>query len=142
MDEPWVLPLELVAGLVALCGLLFAGFLFRRSWLLRRPGAFECSVRLGVGGWQIGIAEYRAEALAWYSLFSFSLQARYVWPRRGLELRGINREPKGGAALLPDSVVAECAVASGTVELAMQDRVLTGFSSWLESSPPGFRGVH
>jgi hypothetical protein len=61
-----------------------------------------------------------------------------VWPRTTLTYAG-RRDPEGveQLSLYPGHVVIECDTPSGVVELALGPSSLMGFTSWLESGPPG-----
>jgi hypothetical protein len=129
--------------LVVLYGLLLV---LRRRVLSRHGGTFELSVRGRLRGaepqpgrgWVLGLGRYREERLEWFRIFSPSPRPRRIWQRAQLEITG-QREPSGteAFALYGGHVVVECRTPEGTVELAMSPSALTGFSSWLESGPPG-----
>lgn len=120
----------------------------RRRVLSRHGGTFELSVRIarrGRGeqpqpgrGWVLGLGRYRDGRLEWFRIFSPSPRPRRSWERSVLRITG-QREPTGqeAFALYGGHVVVECHTARGPVELAMSPSALTGFSSWLESGPPG-----
>jgi hypothetical protein len=114
----------------------------RRRVLSRHGGTFELSVRVRSSqagrGWVLGLGRYRDERLEWFRIFSPSPRPRRVWQRAQLAITG-QREPTGAEtfALYGGHVVVECRTARGPVELAMSSSALTGFSSWLESGPPG-----
>jgi hypothetical protein len=114
----------------------------RRRLLSRHGGTFELSVRVRSSqagrGWVLGLGRYRDERLEWFRIFSPSPRPRRVWQRAQLAITG-QREPTGAEsfALYGGHVVVECRTSRGPVELAMSSSALTGFSSWLESGPPG-----
>jgi len=114
----------------------------RRRVLSRHGGTFELSVRVRSSqagrGWVLGLGRYRDERLEWFRIFSPSPPPRRVWQRAQLAITG-QREPSGAEsfALYAGHLVVECRTARGQVELAMSPSALTGFSSWLESGPPG-----
>jgi hypothetical protein len=131
------------AGVVLLL-VIFYGLLLvvRRRVLARRGGTFELSVRVRSSqagrGWVLGLGRYRDGRLEWFRIFSPSPRPRRAWGRSQLEITG-QREPTGteAFALYGGHVVVECSTPRGAVELAMSPSALTGFSSWLESGPPG-----
>jgi Protein of unknown function (DUF2550) len=139
------------AGVVLLVVLGYGLLLVvRRRVLSRHGGTFELSVRVrpsGAGrGWVLGLGRYREERLEWFRIFSPSPAPRRRWQRSQLHIIG-QREPSGAEAfaLYGGHVVIECETVEGPVELAMSSSALTGFSSWLESGPPGAdwdRGRH
>lgn len=137
-----LLTLDLLAGTALLMLLGLAGLVARRRWLSRGGGTFDCSLRRtpsGRGlGWALGLARYRDDALEWYRVFSFAPRPRHVLRRGDLRVRQ-RRRPGGPEALAVQAgaVVLECLERGRPVELAMSDRAVTGFLSWLESAPPG-----
>jgi hypothetical protein len=135
-----VLAALVVLGLVAL-GLL----VLRRRFISRRGGTFDCSMRLRPAanprtgqGWTLGIARYSGDTLEWYRVFSYALRPKRVLGRRDLQVVD-RRDPQGAEvfSLLSGAVVVRCVGAGGPVEFAMNEDTLTGFLSWVESSPPG-----
>jgi hypothetical protein len=118
----------------------------RRRVLCRHGGTFELSVRFAARGhqpqagrgWVLGLGRYRDERLEWFRVFSPSPRPRRTWQRSELEITG-QREPSGqeAFALYGGHLVVACSTPRGPVELAMSPSALTGFSSWLESGPPG-----
>ena len=131
------------AGVVLLLVILYGLLLVvRRRVLSRHGGTFELSVRVRPSeagrGWVLGLGRYREERLEWFRIFSPSPRPRRVWQRAQLHITG-QREPSGpeAFALYGGHVVVECRTSDGPVELAMSSSELTGFSSWLESGPPG-----
>jgi len=135
------------AGAVLLLALCYGALLVvRRRLLSRHGGTFELSVRTSARirasqagrGWILGIGRYQGERLEWFRVFSPSPRPRHSWLRSHLEIVG-QREPSGPEqfALYGGHLVVECRTPHGSVELAMSQSALTGFSSWLESGPPG-----
>ncbi|RNM15301.1 DUF2550 domain-containing protein [Nocardioides pocheonensis] len=118
----------------------------RRRLLSRHGGTFELSARIGARGqqpeagrgWVLGLGRYRDERLEWFRIFSPSPWPRRSWERANLRITG-QREPTGqeAFALYGGHLVVVCSTPKGAVELAMSPSALTGFSSWLESGPPG-----
>ena len=136
----WLLDSAGVLLLVVGCyGLLLV---VRRRLLSRHGGTFELSVRVRSSqagrGWVLGLGRYRDERLEWFRIFSPSPRPRRAWGRAELAITG-QREPTGAEAfaLYGGHLVVECRTPRGPVELAMSPSALTGFSSWLESGPPG-----
>jgi hypothetical protein len=134
--------LDALAGLVVLGLLALALLVLRRRVITRPGGTFDCSLRLGQDkhgkGWVLGIGRYSGESLEWYRVFSYAMRPRRVLSRRDLQVID-RRDPAGPEAfsLLSGAVVVRCRDGDGPVELAMSHDTLTGFLSWLESSPPG-----
>jgi hypothetical protein len=138
----WALLLD-SAGIVLLLVIAYGLLLvLRRRVLSRHGGTFELSVRVRASesgrGWVLGIGRYRDERLEWFRIFSPWPRPRRSWRRAQLQITG-QREPTGSEAfaLYGGHVVVECRTPGGPVELAMSPSALTGFSSWLESGPPG-----
>jgi hypothetical protein len=131
------------AGVVLLLVICYGVLLVvRRRLLSRHGGTFELSVRVRSAragrGWVLGLGRYRDDRLEWFRIFSPSPRPRRTWRRAVLEITG-QRDPSGpeAFALYGGHVVVECRTPRGPVELAMSPSALTGFSSWLESGPPG-----
>jgi hypothetical protein len=138
----WALLLD-SAGIVLLVVIGYGLLLVvRRRLLSRHGGTFELSLRVRTSesgrGWVLGLGRYRDERLEWFRIFSPSPRPRRAWQRAQMEITG-QREPTGSEAfaLYGGHVVVECRTVGGPVELAMSPSALTGFSSWLESGPPG-----
>lgn len=118
----------------------------RRRLLSRRGGTFELSFRArstkAGRGWLLGLGRYGGENLEWFRIFSLSVRPKRSWERADLEYLG-RRDPEGVEALslYSDHVVVECGTVDGVVELAMSPASLLGFQAWLQSMPPGTRGV-
>jgi hypothetical protein len=89
-------------------------------------------------GWSYGIAQYGADRVDWYRIFSYAFRPAAVLSRRDLEVVG-RREPEGTEelALFPGWTILDCRLGSGYAELALSEDALTGFLSWLEAAPPG-----
>ena len=138
----WQLLLD-SAGVVLLLVICYGLLLvLRRRILSRHGGTFELSLRVRSSeagrGWVLGLGRYRDGRLEWFRIFSPSPRPRRAWQRADLQITS-QREPSGSEAfaLYGGHVVVECHTARGPVELAMSPSALTGFSSWLESGPPG-----
>jgi uncharacterized protein DUF2550 len=117
--------------------------LFLRRGLFARAGG---TIRLGLRvstyldrrGWSPGFGRFVDDELRWYRLFSFAVRPRRVLHRRSLAVES-RRLPEGQERLsMPaDWVILRCTHHGAPVEIAMARSTVTGFSSWLESSPPG-----
>ena len=137
-----LLPLEVVAALLAVLAVLVLGFVGRRRFLSRYSGTFDCSLRcsndrLGKG-WVLGLARYEADRIEWFRVFDFSLRPRRVLRRSDMQVQE-RRYPSGPEAftVMSGFVIVRCAYEPGPLELAMSEQSYTGFASWLESAPPG-----
>ncbi|MEJ5944851.1 DUF2550 domain-containing protein [Pseudokineococcus basanitobsidens] len=135
-----LLPLEVAAGLLALVVLGVLLVSLRRRVLTRRLGAFDCSARREGGRWVLGVAGFRHDEMAWYRVFGVDVGGGRTWGRHDIEVLR-RRRPQGSEAfaVLPDAVVVECRHHERQLDLAMSEEAYTGFASWLESSPPGYR---
>ena len=138
--------LDVLAAAVGLALLALGLLVVRRRVITRRGGTFDCSLRLGDGphgkGWVLGVGRYAGESLEWYRVFSYAMRPKRVLSRRDLQV--VDRRDPAGAevfSLLSGAVVVRCLGGDGPVELAMTHDTLTGFLSWLESSPPGIPTV-
>ena len=89
-------------------------------------------------GWSYGIAQYGADRVDWYRIFSYAYRPAAVLTRRDLEVVG-RRDPEGTEelALFPGWTILDCRFGAGYAELALSEDALTGFLSWLEAAPPG-----
>jgi hypothetical protein len=131
-----------ILAVVVFLGLLFA----RRAFIARSGGTIEVGVRLSTllpgRGWAAGLGRFAGDELRWYRMFSFSIRPRRVLSRRGLVVDR-RRSPDGAERLvLPaDWVVVRCLNHHAPTEIAMAERTLTGFLSWVEGAPPGSSAV-
>ncbi len=134
--------LGVVLAIVLVAILLLGSLVLRRRGIGRRGGVFDCSLRERPAprgkGWMLGVARYAEDTVEWYRMFSFAARPRHNLCRRNLVVRS-RRVPSPAElhALLPGSIVIECAVDGRPLELAMGEDALTGFLAWLESAPPG-----
>ncbi|MFC5061325.1 DUF2550 domain-containing protein [Actinomycetospora atypica] len=139
----WV---EIVLVVVAAVLLLLALVALRRLQALRRGGV-DVAVRPAPPldatsaaddqrGWHSGIARYRGNQFRWYRVSGLRSGPNVVLDRFDLEILD-RREPRHTELHAPGHTVLRCRTAEGAFELAMSGDVLTGFSSWLESTPPG-----
>jgi hypothetical protein len=137
-----IAPLEVLGGLLLLFGLVLGGFIIRRRLLGRNAATFDCSLRMDVprksGGWMLGVARYEEDRLEWFRIFTLDPRPGRVLQRAKLELL-IGRQPTDDEvdSILPGSVVARCSYDQDVLELAMTESDYTGFTTWLESAPPG-----
>jgi hypothetical protein len=139
---------EVVLVVVAAVLLLLALVALRRIQQLRRGGvdvALREAPVAGTGdpsaaedqrGWHSGIARYRGDQFRWYRVSGLRSGPNVVLDRSDVEI--VDRRPPRPTELhVPGATVLRCRTSGGTYELAMGADVLTGFSSWLESIPPG-----
>ena len=137
-----IIPLEVVGLLLLLLVAGVVGVVFRRRWLGRRAGTFDCSLRTSTGahgkGWALGVARYEADRIEWYRVFSVSPRPRQILRRVDLMVQE-RRSPSGAEAfsVMTGFVIVRCRRGSAFVELAMSEQSYTGFASWLEAAPPG-----
>jgi hypothetical protein len=124
--------------LLAALALLF----LRRLIIARKGGTIELGVRLSTmvpgRGWSAGLARFTGDDLRWYRIFSFWPGPRRVLSRRGLAVDR-RRTPDANELLVlpPDWIIVRCSGRRSPVEIAMAERALTGFLSWVEAAPPG-----
>jgi Protein of unknown function (DUF2550) len=137
-----VLVVEII-GIGALLLLFFVVALFvRRAVVARAGGTIRLSLRVSTmrdgRGWSPGYARFVGDDLRWYRMFSFAIRPKRVLSRRDLAVES-RRLPEGQERLsMPaDWVILRCTHHGAPVEIAMARSTVTGFSSWLESSPPG-----
>ena len=149
MTTPGVV-VEVVLVAVAAVLLLLALVALRRLQQLRRGGVDVALRRAPPAdamstpptaaedqrGWHSGIARYRGDQFRWYRVSGLRSGPNVVLDRFEVEI--VDRRPPRTTELhAPGATVLRCRTASGTYEMAMGADVLTGFSSWLESTPPG-----
>lgn len=89
-------------------------------------------------GWHLGVAQYRGEEFVWFRVLSLRSGPNRVLNRRDVEIAR-RRDPSlaESYAMPHGATVLDLAGGVQSVELAMGEDALTGFLSWLESSPPG-----
>ncbi|MFC4337342.1 DUF2550 domain-containing protein [Salininema proteolyticum] len=140
----WV-ALLIIAGLVLLAAVCLAATYSRRRILTRDAASVAMAARIHARapgrGWAPGYAVYAGPEVRWYRMFSLSPRPRFVL-RQGDLMIIERREPEAGEELMfPDGVrLLVCKTSDKSVELAMSQSALTGFSSWSEAAPPGFVG--
>ncbi|WP_433057204.1 DUF2550 domain-containing protein [Dactylosporangium sp. CS-033363] len=130
-------------GIAVLILLVALALLFlRRLVIARQGGTIELGVRLSTmvpgRGWSAGLARFSGDELRWYRIFSYWPGPRRVISRRGLVVER-RRAPDAAELLVlaPDWVIVRCVNRQAPVEIAMAERALTGFLSWVEAAPPG-----
>jgi Protein of unknown function (DUF2550) len=137
-----IAPLEVLGGLLVLFGLVIGGFVIRRHFLARSAATFDCSLRKNLerkpSGWMLGVARYEEDRLEWFRIFTLDPRPGRVLQRSRLDLLEW-RHPSAAEidSILPGSVIVRCRYDRDALELAMTESDYTGFSTWLESAPPG-----
>lgn len=151
--------LALLVGGIALVALVVAALATSRlQTLTRRVGSFDCALRVppalargDAPAWTSGVAQYGAESLYWWRLWSLSPRPARSWQRARLEV--VDRRAANGSDRLDVPLVVRCRVVHdegsggqepGTaddVELLMSPEAYAGLTSWLEASPPSARDV-
>ncbi|HVX44305.1 MAG TPA: DUF2550 domain-containing protein, partial [Mycobacteriales bacterium] len=97
--------------------------------------------------WSMGVGRYGGEQLQWYRVLTLSPRPAHTLPRAELEVSA--RHATRGTeswAVQAGSVIIECTVrdtrkgvdVEDRIQIAMHSEAVTGFLSWLESSPPGY----
>lgn len=131
----WVVVLLLVVVVV------LAALPMRRLRAIREGGvpvALRQRVENTARGWHLGIGHYHGGDFLWYRVLGMSTRPDRVIPRSGLEIASRRAPEVAESYAMPgQATVLCCHAAAGDLELAMTDETLTGFLSWLESSPPG-----
>lgn len=136
---------ESIVGVALLLVVVLLGWLTFRRMRLVRGGGVDVSLRrvrasapTSTRGWNLGVLRYSGDEIVWFRVISLSGSAEVRLSRRELEI--VDRRAPGPAEeyVVPaDATVLRCREGRRTVELAMSPEVLTGFLSWLESTPPG-----
>ncbi|TDQ65235.1 uncharacterized protein DUF2550 [Actinomycetospora succinea] len=130
-----------LAAIVVLAVLLVILFLLLRRIRLLRRGGVDVALREkrvpdDGRGWHSGLGRYRGNEFRWYRITGLSSGANVVLDRTRLEIID-RRAPRDGEMHPPGSTVLTCRDGDRQWELAINADALTGFSSWLESTPPG-----
>lgn len=129
-------------GLILIVMAIALGAYAVRRFRLLREGGVHVALRHRIDdsgrGWQLGVGRYRGDEFVWYRVISLRSGPDRIIPRVGLEVAD-RREPSTpeSYAMPADAIVLRCRGAVGELEIAMGTEALTGFLSWLESSPPG-----
>ncbi len=133
---------KIVVLVLILVGVAVVVRTVRRVRLLRRGGV-DVSLRRGADlpgrrRWRHGVARYRGDQLHWYRVASLRSGPDVVVNRTELEILDRRSATDAEAYAVPaHATILRCRGSVGSWELAMDDDVLPGFSSWLESTPPG-----
>lgn len=130
-----------LAVIVVLAVLLVVGLLLLRRIRILRRGGVDVALREAratgdLGGWRSGLARYRGDEFRWYRISGLRSGPNVVLDRTRLEIVD-RRAPLPGEMHPANSSVLSCRDGGTTWELAIGADALTGFSSWLESIPPG-----
>jgi hypothetical protein len=130
-----------LAAIAVLAVLLVIGLLVLRRIRILRRGGVDVALRTArpsedVSGWHSGLARYRGDEFRWYRVTGLSTGANVVLDRSRLEILD-RRDPVDGEMHPPGATVLRCRVGGACWDLAISADALTGFSSWLESTPPG-----
>jgi Protein of unknown function (DUF2550) len=137
---------EIVLAIVLLIILVVSLLALRRIQQLRRGGV-DVALRpappldAAMGhpsdrGWRTGIGRYGGNQFRLFHVGGLRASPRVVLDRTELEVVD-RRPPRAGEMFAGTTTVLSCRTRGGTWEVAMAPDVLTGFSSWLESIPPG-----
>lgn len=132
---------EAVSLLLLLGCVALAVSAVRRLRLIRRGGV-DVSLRTRLDdpgrGWHLGVARYSGDQFTWFRVSSLRSGPDVVVDRTDLEITDRRPPTRAEVYMVPASaVVLRCRALRGALELAMEPDVLTGFLSWLESTPPG-----
>jgi hypothetical protein len=130
-----------LAAIVVLAVLLVVALLVLRRIRLLRRGGVDVALRPArdtedLRGWHSGLGRYRGNEFRWYRISGLSSGANVVLDRTRLEITD-RRDPIDGEMHPAGSTVLTCRDGADVWELAINADALTGFSSWLESTPPG-----
>jgi Protein of unknown function (DUF2550) len=143
VGELIVAPIVVLIGLLVLFGLVIGTFVARRHLLVRNAATFDCSLRrerAKPGGWMLGVARYEEDRLEWFRIFTVNPRPGKVLQRSLLDLmEWRNPSDQEIDSILPGSVIVRCSYDREVLELAMTQSDYTGFSTWLESAPPGIQ---
>lgn len=129
--------IALVALVVVLAVATVIGLAFSRwQTLNRRVGSFTCAVRRGTGDapWVSGVAQYGAESLYWWRLWTLSPRPARTWSRSRLEV--IERGALDGTSRLDRTLLVRCEIDGEQLDLVMSPEAYAGLTSWLEAAPP------
>lgn len=131
-----------IVGLVLFGVVLVLVVLAWRRVRLVRAGGVEVAYRprpeLAASRWCLCVGRYRGDEFVCYHATGLLARPNHVLNRVGLSV--IARRKPGGAevyAMPAGATVLRCRTADDEFEVAMDVDALTGFLSWLESSPPG-----
>lgn len=131
---------ELAAIVVLAVLLVLLALLLRRIRLLRKGGVDvalrERKTPDDLSGWRSGLGRYRGDEFRWYRISGLRSGPNVVLDRTRLEIVD-RRAPVAGEMHPAGFTVLACREDGREWELAINADALTGFSSWLESTPPG-----
>jgi hypothetical protein len=140
---------EIVLAVVLLVTLVVSLLALRRIQQLRRGGVDVALRRTptpptpgATAGrpsdrrWRSGIGLYRGNQFRLFRVAGLRSAPRAVLDRTEVEIVD-RRTPVAGEMHAPGATVLVCRTRGDLWEVAMAPDVLTGFSSWLESTPPG-----
>lgn len=130
-----------LAAIVVLAVLLVVGLLILRRLRILRRGGVDVALREArpaddPRGWHSGLARYRGDEFRWYRVTGLRMGPNVVLDRNRLEILD-RRDPVVGEMHPAGATVLRCRVGGASWDLAISADALTGFSSWLESIPPG-----
>ncbi|HWC83302.1 MAG TPA: DUF2550 domain-containing protein [Pseudonocardiaceae bacterium] len=129
-------------GLILIAVAIALAFYASRRFRLLREGGVHVALRHRIDdsgrGWQLGVGRYRGDEFVWYRVLSVRSGPDCVIQRANFEVAD-RREPSvpESYSMPADAIVLRCRAKVGELEIAMDTEALTGFLSWLESSPPG-----
>jgi Protein of unknown function (DUF2550) len=137
-----------IVGVALLLGCVVVGLLAFRRLRMIRVGGVDVALRRvrasapnSTRGWNLGVAKYQGDEFVWFRVISLARRPNAVLSRAELEIVDRRRPGPTEEYVVPaESTVLRCRDGQHTVELAMTPDVLTGFLSWLESTPPGRYG--
>ncbi len=125
---------------VVLAVAMVVSWFFRRWWLARQPGAFDCDLfGKQPGDWAMGVARLRGSSFEWFS--SFSLKP---WPT--LRLSRVRATASHDTTAEPSMlhlgqdmwiVGIESAAAQQSYTFAVKRESAMALLSWFEAAPPG-----
>ncbi|MBE9375745.1 DUF2550 domain-containing protein [Saccharopolyspora sp. HNM0983] len=137
-----LLLVPVLAALLLVVAAAVVGLLAWRRLRELRAGGIDVALRAAKDqrgrGWHLGVAQYRGEEFAWFRVLSLRSGPNRVLDRRDVEIAQ-RRDPSlaESYAMPHGATVLDLSGGAQSVELAMGADALTGFLSWLESSPPG-----
>lgn len=135
----WII--ELLGWVLIVFAVVCVALVWRRLRRLRAGGvdvALRWRVDDSARGWKIGVGRYNGSSFSWYRVLSIRGGPTRRLHRSALEVVARRDATDAESYTLPlDATVLRCRVEGRELELAMGPGALTGFLSWLESSPPG-----
>ena len=133
----------MVVGAVLLVVAVVLVWLALRRLRALRSGGVHAALRTRLDdtgkGWHLGVGRYQGNEFVWFRVLSLRPGPDRVISRSALEIAD-RRDPSGPEvySMPPSSRVLRFReLGAAEIELAMSPDALTGFLSWLESSPPG-----